>query len=227
MFFSVVRQEVKIGKVIIHEQFEPETFDNDIALVCKFFIPPPKKKNQKVWNISDKTGATGLTGGAHSSLLALHQVLQGDPDDDDDEDQDYDQHDQHHNDEDIDDSACLNPFPLRIFLEVLKSGLQVIADADFYQFLFELLICLADQPGWRLVFLRRCRFLSVSLLIVNKSGRSTWLEISFPLKVQTCCKTSMAKVDCSKFLPKAYKLQIIQGVFFNCFRLKRYKCQIT
>ena len=37
VFFSVVRQEVKIGKVIIHDQFEPETFDNDIALVCKFF----------------------------------------------------------------------------------------------------------------------------------------------------------------------------------------------
>ena len=44
MFFSVVRQEVKIGKVIIHEQFEPETFDNDIALVCKFFCLHPQKK---------------------------------------------------------------------------------------------------------------------------------------------------------------------------------------
>ena len=71
-------------------------------------------------------------------MLAIHQVLQGDPDDDGDdgddgEDQDYDHH---HNDEDIDDSSCLNPLPLRIFLEVLKSGLQVIADADFYQFLF-------------------------------------------------------------------------------------------
>ena len=52
------------------------------------------------------------------------------PSDDDDEDQDYDHRNWHHNDEDIDDSACLNPFPLRIFLEVLKSGLQVIADAD-------------------------------------------------------------------------------------------------
>ena len=44
MFFSDIRQEVKIGKVIIHEQFEPETFDNDIALVCKFFCLHPQKK---------------------------------------------------------------------------------------------------------------------------------------------------------------------------------------
>ena len=29
--------------MIIHEQFEPETFDNDIALVCKFFCPPKKE----------------------------------------------------------------------------------------------------------------------------------------------------------------------------------------
>ena len=47
MFFSVVRQEVRIGKVIIHDQFQPETFDNDIALVCKLFcLPPPKKKKK-------------------------------------------------------------------------------------------------------------------------------------------------------------------------------------
>ena len=74
-------------------------------------------------------------------MLAIHQVLQGDPDDDgadgdDEEDQNYDHHDQHHNEEDIDNSACLYPLLLRIFLEVLRSGLQVIADADFYQFFF-------------------------------------------------------------------------------------------
>ena len=72
-------------------------------------------------------------------MLAIHQVLQGDPDDagaDDDEDQDYDDDHHDHNDEDIDDFACLNPLPLRIFLEVLKSWLQVIGDADFYQFSF-------------------------------------------------------------------------------------------
>ena len=104
-----------------------------------FYVPPKKKLFQKVWNISDKIGATRLTGGAHSGLLAIHQVLQGDPDDsdgDDEEDQDYDHHDQHHNEEDIDDSACLYPLLLRIFLEVLKSGLQVTRDADTYQFLF-------------------------------------------------------------------------------------------
>ena len=81
-------------------------------------------------------------------MMVAMMMIDDDDDDDDDEDQDYDGDDHHHNDEDIDDFACLIPLPFRIFLEVLKSGLQVIGDADFYQFLFKLLISLADQPGW-------------------------------------------------------------------------------